>query len=332
MKILLFCALLLISHQSMGQASGWVGYKPAHQIKFPFQNFIENSIYRMTTVGAVDHPSVQPKIINLTDPRYSKATTDAYKIENDFETLVIETCRKQNLVNCPVPAYAVTMTAFFNNDLLHSCRHGFHNWLLWAAQLNHKSIKEISPPIILYDRHGESIYNSGLVKKEQLLELNILDENPALEFTVAKGFTMNGKINFTNSDYVAMKPKSDLLTDSKLSTAKSRDDIQWDTEVFVFGYPAKTDIFKNGSSGNAPGNQLVASSGLIRSFPSDSTTFSSTHLAMEGASGSPVVTKDGKILGVSCYGDWYTTGDGISASSQVIFLNKTFLKKFWSRQ
>jgi hypothetical protein len=320
MKILLFCAVILISYQS--QSEVWQGYRNTNDLSLPYQQFVESSVYRMMTVGDLDSSSLKPTIADLTKPPYNQPIRDKTRLENDSVQLTIETCRNQNLTKCPIIQTASSMTAFFNNRELHTCRHGFHNWLKWAADANQVPIEKISPPIILWGKNDqEPVYNSALVEQKDLLYFSLINKNPKLY----------SESNYSmNSDYVAMKSEGHFFSDEQLPTSKTRDDIQWDTEVFMFGYPAKTDMFVR-RPGNAPGDQLVVSSGLIRSFAADSATYSSTHLATEGASGSPVISKNGMILGVSCFGTWYPSDQGIGSDSQVIYLNKAFLKKFWSQ-
>lgn len=314
----------------------WEGYRAVEDLRelnLPFQEFAENAVFLLETVGSTKTPGEKIEIVET--EKYPKIT-DKKTLVNDIVALQIETCRKQNLAYCPLFKYSTLGTMFFNNGVYRTCRHGFHNWISLAAEANARSSTDIIPPIILRIANNEKpgkfkiLYNSSY-ENSKLFRFSFINPDPRLNFQ----FHFSG---YPTQNHVAFFSKSDFaeltLEDMRISEDYSLETLEEnsssltkDTEVFAIGFPAKTNLFAN-SRGDTPGLQLMASNGFVIKTVLEKGIFESSNFGSKGISGGPVVTANGKIVGMLCMGT--VTADPSLVISDSFLFDKKLLKQIWT--
>ncbi len=297
---LLLCVAILnlaLSSAALAQApqENWEGYRtvPDAQLPRSLQTFARTAIFQMISVGAtvVANDTFEIVIVN--------ANTPVTNARTNYRSLQIETCRKQNLIRCPVTVNARADTIFLNNGKYYSCRHLFHNWLQRASAENNRAVKDLIVPAMIVDANYKVVYNSAYSPS---LTFDFLQTNPAANVPHSNsGYDSPERRLFKLFDIVSMTTSQQFGVDAKLAeTSDVKSDIQKTDAVYLLGYPDKTQQFINGV-GDAPGNQVMVSHGIVdHSYTGPETTFMTSAFNTGGISGGPVVTENGLILGIHC--------------------------------
>ena len=286
----------------------WEGYRPVsgsevRGLNLPFQGFAENAVLQVLTVSTIA-PGEKYDVVDVdTIPQETNLTV--LSDPKNPRALQIETCRKQNLKFCPVISQAVGQTMFFNRGRFHTCRHGFHNWISLASQLNgNRSVKEISPPMILWgNRSGQAteLYNSAQSNRP-LMQFSTINDNPRLNYQTY-GNTYPSRavaLPVTQSDYVEMTLSEKIVRDYAISTRTSGlDNLKLDEETYLIGYPGKTNVFPNGV-GDTPGDTLVVTNGRALGPARGNAALLTTNYGSFGMSGGALVTASGELVGLYC--------------------------------
>ncbi|MBY0386461.1 serine protease [bacterium] len=330
--LILAITVTAISNSALAK-DRWEGYrtmdsKEVKDLKLPFEDFAKNAVFEMETVGMTATPGEQFDVI--LDVNKEPEVTDPNLLSKDIRLMQIETCRKQGLTVCPVLGYSTRGTTFFNRGRFITCRHLFHNWISLASQLNgDRSVKEISPPMILRNIKGEVVYNSGWDSKPQM-ELDVINDDIRLNHqTSGKKYPSKevaGPVYL--SDYVEIKLADQQFVDQKSTLLseylpKNSDSLPTD-ETFLLGYSGKTNNFANGN-GDAPGGKLVISKGYIEN--TKSSFYESTNYSSGGMSGGPIVSAKGELLGVFCKSTENSNPEKVRSYSFPI--GKDFAQKYW---
>ncbi len=289
----------------------WEGYKPVAEAGLPAQvkEFAENSVFFMQSVDSA--PGQEMEIIDLeNDPRAKTRVTDKKSLTQDLVIFQIETCRKQKLRYCPIAKSKSLGTAFFNKNKFYTCRHGFHNWLSVAAEANNRPVEALSPPMILrVPKKGQPgkftvVYQSAF-EADPIMKFSFINNNPNLNFQFDENDpSSTAKLKMVNdSDFVEMNlpaGRSKYIKDYNLAVDNSAGSTKHQ-EVYGIGYPFKTSSPKLGD-GNSPGFELSATNGhILGSYNANNIIYSSNFVS-EGMSGGPILSSEGKILGMNCSG------------------------------
>lgn len=341
-KLLLTLAMTVTGILSTAHANSnapqerWEGYRAANSsevqnLNLPFEDFAENAVLAMESVGMTRTAGERFDVVDVTTvPQETNPTILAHATNKiPFQ---IETCRKQGLRYCPVLGYTNRGTVFFNRGRFVTCRHGFHNWISLASQLNgHRPVSEISPPIILRNTQGEVLYNSANDGKSQM-QFSAINDDPRLNFQ-----TFHDDTNYpsrelgravANSDYVEMTLDERITTDFALTERTSgTQNLGLHEETFAVGYPGTTNVFPNGI-GDAPGRTLMLSNGRAIAQLQDYSLIQTTNFNTPGMSGGPMLTSTGELAGVNCR----VTTDTSNPSAVTTFtypLGKNLARNHW---
>lgn len=322
----------------------WEGYKPVAETDLHenLKRFAEESAFYMQSVGAINDPrkedlSEQIKIVDSSKPDLNAISNFDPKIVK-FQ---LETCRKQALSKCPISRYSSQGTAFFNNGALSTCRHGMHNWIVLAAQENNMKVEEISPPIILKSANEAgklvTIYNSSLEGFE-LFAFQLINKDERLNFMHhdSEYPSFLHSVAFANADYVELKlaTGNESFHDENIDVLQSRalpKDLVG-TEVFSIGYPMKISGLPGNIQG-APGKTIMATHGYVL----DNNVLPilqivASNFGTGGMSGGPVITADGKIIGVQCssVGEAEAGTNPQNANSAFLPIGRAAIEEIWS--
>lgn len=318
----------------------WEGYKPVSEAGLPPQvkEFAENSVFYMQTVDSLNGEDME--IIDLeTDPQAKVKITDKKTLTDDLALFQIETCRKQKLRYCPIAKAVTNGSMFYNNNKFYTCRHSFHNWITVAAEANNRSVGEVSPPMILrLPKKSEPgkfkvVYQSAF-ENNPMMKFSFINEDPNLNVKINENdlaaATNNSSIR--QADFVEMtisSEKSKFIVDSKLPVENLNASSK-NVEVYGLGYPHKTQ-YSSLAERNAAGKELAVTHGFSLGFYDDKNVFYSSNFASPGMSGSPVVSKDGKLIGLSCSAfDMEKSNTQASQVNLGFFpLNKSQVGAFW---
>lgn len=319
----------------------WEGYrtldsKEVQDLNLPFMEFAKNAVFEMETVGVTASPGEQFEVI----PDVSKepVVTDPNILSKNIRLMQIETCRKQGLTACPVLGYSNKGTAFFNRGRFVTCRHGFHNWISLASQLNGDiSVKEISPPMILRNSEGEVVYNSALSGKPQM-EFSAINDDARINYQTHKlNYPTKGiAVPAYYSDYTEMT-LAEQIVDPKLRSLSehipSNSSSFPTNETYLLGYSEKTNNFPKGVGDSPENGAFVISNGHIENR--ESSYYKATNYSTGGMSGGPLITAKGELLGVNCKSTTEsdkTKSPPLSPSESRSFsfpLGKNFAENYW---
>lgn len=336
-KIVSVTVTCLFVANSFAQTSPerWEGYRPVsgsevRGLNLPFQGFAENAVLQVLTVSTIA-PGEKYDVVEVdTIPQETNMTV--LSDPKNPRALQIETCRKQNLKFCPVISQAVGQTMFFNRGRFHTCRHGFHDWISLASQLNgNRSVKEISPPMILWgNRNGRTaeLYNSAQSNKP-LMQFSVINDNPRLNYPT-RGNTYPSRavaLPVTQSDYVEMTLSEKIVRDYAISTRTSGlDNLKLDEETYLIGYPSKTNDFPNGV-GDTPGDTLVVSNGRALDPARGNASLLTTNYGSPAMSGGALVTASGELTGLYCGSNGASNPAAREAYSYP--LDRGLMKQYW---
>jgi hypothetical protein len=242
MKHALSVLILVLSAVPALAQETWVGFKPVDQLNLPFKDYLQNSIVLIDTVGEVG--DLKEKGVEIVDITKVKAVTkkaklsagdDPTKVQPNLRAIQIETCRKQGLRFCPVIKLSSTSTGFFEDGVrLNTCRHAFHNWLVWASQANDNIlVEDLSPPMILYDKDHKVLYNSATTTPADLLKFSFLNTDPRIN--VLDFGRPNPRqaawSNYKASDVAQLTANAPLV--SPQSVSYNLDILKTDTNVYL---------------------------------------------------------------------------------------------------
>lgn len=316
----------------------WEAYRFIEHIRefnLPFQEFAEKAVLDLETIGVTKTPGEKFEIIDVeTVPRETQNKVLS-SIKN-YIPFQIETCRKQGLRFCPVLKYSNSSTMFFNKGKFYTCRHSFHNWLAIASKANgDRPVDTISPPIILrLVKEGKLkiLYNSAYEGKAQL-NFSFINADSRLNVQTHGTTYPNIEIKkiIQDVDFVQMEISEPInVEDFNLTERKGpKNSYKIGEETYLLGYPGKTNYFKDGV-GDAPGFQLMASSGLTLPplFPEE---YNTSNFGSTGMSGGVVVTANSEILGLHCtgYNEENATQHPERVTSHAFPLDVQFIADFW---
>ncbi len=324
----------------------WEGYRRVDSsevkaLNLPFQQFAENAVFQMITVGGTRTAGEHFDVVDLGEDMNGPGTlipkeTDPAILSDtkNPRPLQIETCRKQGLRYCPVLGYTSNGTAFFNRGNFHTCRHGFHNWISLASQLNGNiSVKDISPPMILRaSRNGQmtDVYNSATVGKP-MMEFSAINDNPRLNYQTFQRNHPSPAVAepVGKSDYVEMTLNERIVRDSALSTRTSGlDNLQLNEETYLVGYPGQTNVFPGGE-GDSPGNTLMISNGHALAPVRPNANLRTTNYSNPGISGGALITASGELVGLHCSGRPDSTNPG-NTSTSAYPIDRNLMTQYWN--
>ena len=344
-KALLYFLATIMAFPAHAQDT-WVGFKPVGEVELPFKGYMENSIVLIDTVGDVKPLVAEGKAIEntyeivdvskvkrITKPYKLAAHGDPTKFQGNLRAIQIETCRTQNLQFCPVVKISSMSTGFFEDGKrLNTCRHAFHNWLVWASKANpDRPIETLSPPMILYSKEYKVLYNSATVPTEQLLKFSFINSDTRINFVyvdVPNPLT-NAKKNLKLSDVAQLESSSPLVNPQSVVYDLDFQKLTIQENVYTAGYPGKTSFFSNGK-GDAPGGKLVVSAGKVRSVSINQKVVQTNNLAKTGLSGAPLFRKNGHVVGIFCRGaDPPLKDRPQDAKSSFIVFDKNLLATLW---
>lgn len=342
----LFTLLLSISVTSLSSSVNaevpkdkWEGYKPASLVELPpkVKEFAENAVFLMESIEPL--PGKKMEIIDLqTDPRAKTKVTDTTVLKDDIVAFQIETCRKQKIRYCPIGGKRIVGTVFFNNNKFYTCRHGFHDWLSAAAEANSMVVSDISPPIVLRIPNKEKpgkfkvVYQSSF-ENTPMLNFSFINDNPSLNVPRYKGkASSTPNENVDKSDFVEMKissGKSKLIKDYNLPVKNV--DPDKNEEVYAFGYPGKTN-YTNLKENNALSGQIYTTHGTVQDYFKDEALFSSSNFSSPGMSGGPVISADGNVVGMTCFGQNHDQASERPEHVNTLFypLDKNIIEELWT--
>jgi hypothetical protein len=315
----------------------WEGYRTAdsaevQNLNLPFQDFAENAVLEMETIGLTMTAGERFEEVNVNN---EPVITDPQILSSNLRLMQIETCRKQDLQVCPVLSYSNRGTTFFNRGRFVACRHNFHNWLSLASQLNgNRSVRSISPPMILRNSKGDIVYNSAQytdspnpAEKPQMT-FSTINDDPRLNFQTHKPSFPSKEVRraVSASDYVEFTLSERIVNDYAITERTLGDrNLRRNEETYLFGYPEQTKSFPN-RIGDTPGRILVFSNGLANA-PNSSFLHTSNY-ANAGMSGAPVVTGTGELAGVHCRGT--SSPDPAIVDSYSLPIGSAFARNYWS--
>jgi hypothetical protein len=342
MKAALSVLILLLSAVPALAQERWAGFKPVDELNVPFKDYLVNSIVLIATVGIVD--DLKDKGFEIVDVTKVKAVTkkaklapgdDPTKVQPNLRAIQIETCRKQGLRFCPVIKVSSMSTGFFEDGVrLNTCRHVFHNWLVWASQANdNMPVEDLSPPMILYGKDHKILYNSATAKPADLLKFSFLNTDPRINVPdFGKPNPPSAAwSNYRASDVAQLTAKAPLVTPQSVSYDLDMLHYSTYTNVYLVGYPGKTRYFSDGN-GDAPGGQLVASVGRLLVASPTQEAVQTSNLSKTGMSGSPLIASDGRIMGMECAGERPAAIDQPETAKSLAFVfDQPGLKAVWSK-
>ncbi len=318
----------------------WEGYRSAtspevQNLNLPFQGFAENAVLDMETIGMTRTAGER---FDVVDVNSIPQETDRHVLSNPQNVIPfqIETCRKQGLRYCPVLSYSNNGTAFFNRGRFVTCRHGFHNWISLASQLNgDRPVSQISPPMILrVQRNGRTttVYNSGYDGKPQM-QFRTINDDPRLNFQTFKTSFPSQQLGIlaAQADFTELTLSEPIVRDYALTERTSgTNNLRNNEETFLIGYPGRTNAFADGI-GNSPGYRPMISNGLAQPPLAQFSFLQTTNYATPGMSGGSVVTGTGELAGLHCNGDGSGTPgeDASSLRSYSYPLDRTLIQNYW---
>jgi hypothetical protein len=313
-KNILPLTILLLSVTASANET-WVGYKPIEKVSAPHKDVAINSVLEMTTVTLL---SSKPNEYELVETATTKKTTNQKKLNSDFRTLQIETCRNQGLQLCPVFKYSFSGTAFVNNGSeIYTCRHMVHNWMMIAAKENNVAIEKLNPPMWLKDNKKNIVYNSATAK--DLLNVT-LNSDPRLNFVLREFTTPRENkedLLYYQSEFVMMKSGIDLVPALSISIGNVANQTPGQ-QVYFTGFPAKTTYFGSNSRGDTPGKIMVSSTGKLVAVSTSLQLFLSDNLGSGGMSGGMVTDDAGQLIGIFCKSEDITDPKVLLSTSVIL--------------
>jgi hypothetical protein len=340
--LLLILTFLSLAQYARAQTrqEKWEGFRTVDEIRdlnLPFMEFAENAVFFMRTVGLMKNPNEKVEILDMkTDPRVQKKITDLMLLTNDNFYFQVETCRKQHLRYCPIFDKANDATMFFNSGNFYTCRHTFHNWISLAAEANGLNVDAISPPIILRKLNPQKpghfivIYQSAF-EKDPLLKFSMINNDRRLNYKYSRSNTPTALVQFVDyTDFTEMTISNvnHFGNHSLPIRSDSWNTIKTNEEIFLVGYPSRTNDF-NGTPGDSPGNTLLVSTGFILNpLPNEIALLNSAY-SSGGSSGSPVFSKSGELLGMHCGS--FKGAKPSDSSAYFIPLDKNAISEFWNQ-
>ncbi len=295
----------------------WAGYRSIYDVSSPLKELAMSSVFQILTVTLLEKDKDNYEVVDMVN---DQTTTKVPRIRDDARTFQIETCRNQGLKRCPIFRTKETGSGFVNNGTdFYTCRHMIHNWLVIAAKENSTSIEKLSPPIELLNYRKELIYSSAK-SKENIMKISKINTDPRLDFILTDKFTVKNQIElfFAFSEYTSMRSPIDLIP--KINTPFVFDIADNDI-IFNSGYPGRTALPNVATKNNAPGDQLVTSTGKVVGHNLQQQAMASSAVSTPGMSGGMTTTADGKIVGLACSGE-----PGVSTTNM---LNELTLEGFW---
>lgn len=316
----------------------WDGFKPASEIQVGSSDFINQAVVMLRTVGGISEEyekaytmvnvDKEPEIKNVKKLNYKFNMNEPQK---NMRTIQIETCRKQGLKKCPVYEISATSSGFFGQGrYLNMCRHSFHNWLVLAAKANNRDLETLSPPMIIFSKDKDILYNSALVPAAELIKVSYLNFDERLNNELYKYNDHSSPLSrsFTLSDYIQLESPKELVPSMAVAFVTDFNALKKGTRVYMAGYPAQTQFFSDGK-GDTPGYELVVSTGTIRATSTKQNAVQVSALSSGGMSGGPILLEDGSAAGVVCSSESPSVDQPETGYTTSIVINRPVLEMFW---
>jgi hypothetical protein len=218
----------------------------------------------------------------------------------EIATFQLDTCRTQGLKFCPVQDHGIRQSAtILGGQTLTTCRHGFNNWLVWAAEADNVPPDSLSPPIVLTNAKGETLYDSSLVPQENLLRFRLLNTDPRSMFITNHLDYPSEELAWEARwyDHAEMWRAVGLVPRFDQPASRFFRDVNEGDPMYFFGFGGRIEGQQNGVS---DGLHIVALQGHVLEKNHDRGSLATTNFSYHGMCGSPVMSPDGRIAGMTC--------------------------------
>lgn len=320
----LFLLTILAPFASSQGAETWTGYKPTVQVQSPFKAVATSSVMQLQTVALTEQAVRNHEQIVFIDINKARQFT-AEELATSNAALQIETCRRQNITQCPLLNAGYVGSGIINNgNELYTCRHMVQDWTSLAARKNNLDVNQISPPLRILDINKKIVYNSAT--SAQLLKFSLINADKRLLFPInsTTDTSMGDTGNLISlSDVVQLKSLQNLIPAQPLTlaTAPKEGDLLYNS-----GFPGPTNFF-NGAAGDTDGSTMVSSSGEVLLTVPEQMRMITSNFASAGISGGIVTKEDGSFVAMVC-ADALDARDN-SPVSISYFLDSTGLQNLW---
>ncbi|NTA13740.1 serine protease [Agrobacterium tumefaciens] len=314
----------------------WEGFKDVNGNPQIVDQKLADSVVRVFSVGSVHKSTDKPvKTVDVSKVRkFSAEDLDASTEDlfaKNLENIQIESCRKQDLRKCPIMSVYTSFSGHFDKGrILKTCRHPFHNWLIWASKANNRKIGTFSPPMAITDRHAKAVYNSAVVSFEDMLQFTMINTSAKLNFILGdriEDLSKADKNAYLSTDYAELESRNALMPSITQDYDADVGDLDLDEDIYLIGYSGKTEMFSNQSS-NAVGGKLVATSGRIKINFEKENSVGASNVTFGGMSGGVLVHSWGTIIGTSCGWVNYKGKEKLAVS---MFNDHAAINEMWSK-
>jgi Trypsin-like peptidase domain len=316
MHAIIALVLLSSSPVAFAQNKTWPGYKQTEETGIAFSNMIQLITFQLIHVGGT---GTKESDFQIVETENEEQVTDEKTLNRDVRSFQVETCRRQNLKQCPVVKFFSTSTTFIENGKTQNlCRHSVHNWLVMATKHNDITITNLYPPMMIRESEGKIIYNTAY--SDAVPTLDFLNLEPKLHVYSLEADASRKKYNkyFNVSDYIVYQFNESIAASVALNRVSVVD--AQDT-FYISGFPGETKNFGGTNKGDAPGNKLVTSSGSL--IESRAVFHSTDNFFYYGNSGGPTLNQDGELIGISCMGD--------DEGTMSLLLDRSALESAWDK-
>lgn len=176
------------------------------------------------------------------------------------------------------------------------------------------------------------LYNSALVPPEDMITVSYLnlDDRLNVELYTYNDHSIRLSRIFVLSDYLQLISPKEIVLSMEVAFATDFGQLAKGRRVFMAGYPAKTEFFSD-ETFDAPGYELVVSTGPIRATSQAQNAVQVGALSSGGMSGGPMLLEDGTFAGVVCSGNDPEVDKPETGFTTSIVIDHTNLPNFWSR-
>ncbi len=314
-------ACLILSVATAEYSHGWVGFKQETDVAVPSTIAkAAGSVFQI--IYAHGEPEV--KDVSAIDVKaMSTSGSDWFKI------VQVKMCQIQKIKNCPVMPEMFTGTAFLIKDqqTIATNLHNVQAWVYHAKKLNPDLVIEnIQAPILLGDKDQNLVFNP--MEGTATLKLAFYNKSPA---TFAQEYPWSGgdkRVYFRVSDYVELHANVPFnAVPLKFGKLESRTDA-----LFTVGFPNPTTVFAKHGGVDSPGYDRWVSKGQLKpSTVIENINIMTDIAAAPGSSGSPLLKKNGEVVGILFAGGVDEIGGVLTAESQFLQSDFALMLKVWSQ-